>query len=112
DKVGNADEAGSVQVVYGSVNGLTGIGRKSWTKDTAGIRGVAQAGDRIGAVVVAGDFNRDGFDDLAIGAPGATVNGKANAGAVHILYGSSKGLRAAGNQVWMENSSRIGGTPQ
>ncbi|GAA2096897.1 FG-GAP repeat protein [Actinomadura alba] len=33
------------------------------------------------------DFNGDGFTDIAIGDPAATVNGKAQAGAVRLIYG-------------------------
>src|SRR3989442_15260083 len=42
--------------------------------------------------VAKGDFNGDGFADLAIGEPGATVGGFAAAGDVIVIYGSSNGL--------------------
>ena len=42
------------------------------------------------------DFNGDGFDDLAIGAPGED----SGAGLVHVLYGSATGLTATGSQTW------------
>ncbi len=44
----------------------------------------------LGASVTSGDFNQDGFDDLAMGAPLADYNGRSEAGRVYILYGSSK----------------------
>ncbi|CAM5319879.1 trypsin-like serine protease [Streptomyces abikoensis] len=37
------------------------------------------------------DFNGDGIEDVAIGDPKATVDGKAEAGAVHVVYGGGKG---------------------
>lgn len=40
------------------------------------------------------DFNGDGYADLAVGVPDEDINGKANAGSVNILYGSSAGLSA------------------
>jgi hypothetical protein len=47
---------------------------------------------------VKGDFNGDGFDDLAIGVPGEDVITEAgtitDAGAVNVIYGSSSGLSA------------------
>jgi FG-GAP repeat len=47
---------------------------------------------------VKGDFNGDGFDDLAIGVPGEDVVTAAGtiptAGAVNVIYGSSSGLSA------------------
>ncbi|MBO3746792.1 FG-GAP repeat protein [Streptosporangiaceae bacterium NEAU-GS5] len=45
-----------------------------------------------------GDFNGDGRDDLAIGIPGASVNGAAGAGAVQVLYGTADGLSSSGQQ--------------
>jgi len=35
------------------------------------------------------DFDGDGFDDLVVGVPMENVDGKADAGAVHVIYGSS-----------------------
>jgi hypothetical protein len=37
------------------------------------------------------DFNGDGFDDLAVGAPGEAVGGLFGAGAVNVLYGLAVG---------------------
>ncbi|MDO0914996.1 FG-GAP-like repeat-containing protein [Streptomyces sp. DT2A-34] len=45
------------------------------------------------------DFNGDGYPDLAIGAPGTTVNTQAGAGAVSVLYGSASGLSTSRKQV-------------
>ena len=42
-----------------------------------------QPGDAFGTSLVAGDFNGDGYDDLAVGAPGYDNH----AGAVAVLYG-------------------------
>ncbi|WP_406309839.1 hypothetical protein [Streptomyces sp. NBC_00623] len=43
------------------------------------------------AAKYADDFNGDGYRDLVVGAPDATVSGKAEAGAVVVLYGSAAG---------------------
>ncbi|HET8948317.1 MAG TPA: alkaline phosphatase D family protein, partial [Candidatus Polarisedimenticolia bacterium] len=57
--------------------------------------GVASAeGDRCGRALAAGDFNGDGFVDLAAGAPGRTTNGHPGAGAVLLFPGSGTGLGA------------------
>lgn len=45
------------------------------------------------------DFNGDGFADVAIGAPGTTVNTQERAGSVSVLYGSASGLAASRKQV-------------
>lgn len=50
-----------------------------------------------------GDYNGDGFADLAIGVPGEDPGGVAGSGAVNVLYGSGTGLTAAGDHF-------IGGT--
>ena len=39
--------------------------------------------------LAAGDFNGDGFDDLAVGEPGESV---INVGRVHIFYGGGAGI--------------------
>ena len=49
----------------------------------------ASEGDKSGySVSNAGDVNKDGFDDIIIGAPWADPNGKDNAGATYVVYGS------------------------
>ncbi|MBA2807813.1 FG-GAP repeat protein [Streptomyces sp. KM273126] len=58
------------------------------------------------------DFNGDGYRDLAIGAPGATVGGKAKAGAVSVVYGSSTGLKTTKYQTFSQNSAGIPGTAE
>ena len=35
-----------------------------------------------------GDFNGDGTDDIAVGAPGVAINGATNAGAVYVFNGT------------------------
>lgn len=57
-------------------------------------RGEQEAGDRFGAVVCSGDFNGDGFDDLAAGAPGEKIgfNFLFACGYVTVNRGSRHGL--------------------
>ena len=51
----------------------------------------AESGDRFGAALAVGDFDDDGFADLAVGAPGEDAGSTADAGTVNVLYGSSSG---------------------
>jgi hypothetical protein len=44
---------------------------------------------------VPGDFNGDGYRDLVLPVPGAALNGADRAGAVVVVYGSSRGVSSA-----------------
>ncbi len=77
DVAGQVD-AGAVDVVYGSAF-ASGPRHQFLSQADAAIPGEAEAGGRFGDDTAAGDFNGDGFDDLATGAWGDTVNAKAKA---------------------------------
>ncbi|HZB58589.1 MAG TPA: FG-GAP repeat protein, partial [Actinomycetota bacterium] len=94
---GENDFAGAVSVLYGSGGGLTGTGAQVFT----GVGGGAIVGS-FGAAVAAGDFDNDGFADLAAGAPFRSVGGQGAAGSVGVLYGSSGGLTATGGQLFTQ----------
>jgi hypothetical protein len=81
-------DAGVVHVLFTdpSTGLLTAIGSKYYTQDTPGIQDKVEPHDSFGIAVATGDFDADGNDDLAIGAPGETLNGLQSAGAVNILY--------------------------
>jgi hypothetical protein len=99
--------AGAVNVIYGGVLGLTATGNQFWNQDSSGINGVAASNERFGTALAVGDFNGDGFDDLAIGVNGDPVNGQGVAGAVNVIYGSATGLKATGDQLWSQDSPGI-----
>ena len=48
------------------------------------------ASSRLGSVVVCGDVNGDGRDDIVCGVPTAEANGKLQAGEVWVVYGSAQ----------------------
>ena len=63
-------KAGAVVLLKGSAEGLTGAGAQAFSQDTAGVPGVAEAGDFMGAGVRLLDVNNDGMADLTASAPG------------------------------------------
>ena len=85
--------AGEAYVVYGSKGGFG----KSF--DLASLNGKngfrldgVNTNDYAGKLVdAAGDINGDGYDDLLVGARGADVDGKVDAGATYVVFGSKGG---------------------
>nr|CTQ88531.1 putative integrin-like protein [Kibdelosporangium sp. MJ126-NF4] len=80
------DLGGSVQVVPGGAS-LPGAPSALVNQNSPGVGLGMEADDRFGTALATADFNGDGLADVAIGNPGESVNGLANAGTVSILYG-------------------------
>ncbi|WP_327354674.1 FG-GAP-like repeat-containing protein [Streptomyces sp. NBC_01304] len=59
-----------------------------------------------------GDFNGDGYRDVAFAAPYANVAGKGMAGYVAVVYGGATGLDPAKRTVINQSSAGIPGTPE
>lgn len=104
--------AGAVNVLYGSPAGLTAAGNQIWHQDIADVDGAAETGDNFGTSVASGDFNGDGDDDLAAGAPFEAVGSVVAAGAVNVLYGSAAGLAAANDQIWHQDVPDVEGAAE
>ena len=102
---------GAVHVLYGSSSGLKASGSQFWHQDKSGIADHTEPFEAFGRELIAGDFNDDGRDDLAINVE-ETINGAEYAGAVHVLYGSSSGLKSNGSQFWHQNKSGVNGSCQ
>jgi hypothetical protein len=107
--VGTVSRAGAVHVLYGASAGLSGSGSQLWHQDVAGIEETAETNDHFGSSLAAGDFNGDGFVDLAIGVSRESF-GAQGLGVVHVLYGTSTGLTASGSQLWDKDVAGIEGT--
>ena len=90
------DGTGAVQIVFGSSFGLLFANNVIYRQGEAGGGGLAETGDEFGSTLAAGDFDGDGFDDLAVGAPledeGSFPLGSADTGAISVLYGSAGGF--------------------
>lgn len=84
---------GAVLVVYGSEFSLLFGAHQLLNQGSFGE--LPEPGDDFGRTLAAGDFNHDGFADLAMGAPGEDLAGAGqfNVGLVIVSYGSAEGLR-------------------
>ncbi|MEX2393915.1 MAG: FG-GAP repeat protein [Actinomycetota bacterium] len=89
---GENGSAGAIQVLYSQ--GAAGLAagdpgstafNRVITQNSPGVEGVAEAGDLFGYAVASGDFNSDGIDDLAIGAPREDIGSRKDAGVLHII---------------------------
>jgi hypothetical protein len=69
----------------------------------------AQAAD---TVYPPGDYNGDGWPDLAVGVPHAEVDGKRDAGYVHVLWGGPDGPGTLGSTRVTQATSGVPGTPE
>jgi hypothetical protein len=108
EDIGPAADAGGVAVVYGTATeGLRPEGDQFWHQDAADVEDTAEAGDRLGGSLAAGQLDGDGFADLAAGVAGEDVDGLTDAGAVTVLYGSATGISAARDQWWSQDTQEI-----
>lgn len=111
DRGGN--DAGIIEVLYNNGFSLDSLnGDEELSQFAAAVEGSAEDGDRFGAALIAGDFDGDGYEDLAIGVPGEKVSGQGHAGAVNVLYGRSSGLSALGDQFFAQDYDGLSGKPQ
>ena len=75
------------------------------------INGLPEAGSSLGSAIAAGDFDGDGFSDVALGAPAADAGGNSR-GQVFVLWGhdppfpavvnASDGFVLSGDPIWTE----------
>ena len=87
ENVGGDAAAGAVSALFGAGGGLGTAGGQLFTQ----VGGAVEDGDFFGATLATGDFNQNGFADLAVGAPFEDVGPDELAGAVSVLYGAGGG---------------------
>ncbi|WP_217176920.1 VCBS repeat-containing protein [Streptomyces sp. AC495_CC817] len=93
--VGGASGAGQIVALYGSASGVTSTKRATISQNTTGVPGSAEKNDAFGWVSAYGDYNNDGYDDLAVSALAEDVDGDTDGGTVLIVWGSASGLSGA-----------------
>jgi hypothetical protein len=105
--------AGTANVLFGSAFGLQADSPDDqlWSQTSPSVKGRGEEGDLFGAAVAAGDFNADGFSDLAVGVEGDRVFNVVGAGSVNVLYGAAHGLQADGpdDQLWDQGRPGVKG---
>jgi hypothetical protein len=112
EDIGTIDSAGAVFVYSGAAGGPENSGFLLLTQDTAGIPDQAEPNDAFGAALACGDFDGDGFDDLAIGAPGERIGTVDLAGWIVAVPGSGTGLLAAGSIAFSQAEPLIQSDPE
>lgn len=107
--VGAARGAGAVHVLPGSAGGATARGDQYLDGGSFAF-GAAQADADFGGSLTAGDFDGDGWSDIAVGAPYASVGGAADAGMVVLVPGSYQGLVPTDAMPLTEDTTGVAGT--
>ncbi|MDQ0776981.1 hypothetical protein QF026_005447 [Streptomyces aurantiacus] len=104
--------AAAVAVSAASFLLLAGLGIAAAPASFAGTPGGTAANDRNS------DFDGDGYDDVLIGAPSGTVDGKKGAGFVTVQYGAANGIGTnnsvpkARTAVFSQSTAGVPGTSQ
>ena len=124
ERCGTSTNCGAVEVIYGSQIGLVVYGVENppnplshdyFTQSNLGGSGdqLSEAGDTFGNVLCSGDFDNDGFDDLAIGAQAERLGTSVpSAGMVSVVYGSELGLDLTRNDFFTQDTSGVNGSAE
>jgi hypothetical protein len=104
--------SGAVAVLHGSPTGFDATTAESWTQNTTGIAGTAEAGDGFGTSIAVGQLDADTPADVAVGVPGDRAGTSQHTGGVHIFYGQDNGLSAAADLLLTQNSPGTQGTSE
>jgi hypothetical protein len=113
ETVGKVNGAGTVHVLFGTPTGLVGTGSAMFHQGVTGVGSDPEDGDRFAQTVATGDFDADGHDDLAVGAPGESVGTVRLAGAVNVIYSAPGGLNTGRiSQLFTQGTTGIGSDPE
>jgi hypothetical protein len=102
---------GLVVALKASGSRLVAGGATAVSQSSPGMPGEVDQRGAFGASLAAADLDRDGRDDLAIGAPFRDVGSVTDAGSVFVVRGSSAGLTSRGAKLYTQGSPGMPGTP-
>jgi|GEM_PF-992970 len=84
--LGPRDNAGMFHVLHGSSAGTSKFDVQVYVQNSGFARSANEAGDRYASALAVGDFDGNGLDDLAVGAPNEALGQRTNAGMITVLY--------------------------
>lgn len=103
---------GAIAVIYGKQGGKLGDGGSSCTsQNSPQVGGTAETGDNFGAQLAVGNLDRDGIDELVVGADAEAVGTAQNAGTYWVLASSGTGGDLTG-PAFSQNSTGVAGTAE
>lgn len=116
-EAGQFDKDGSrIHISYGGPKlPRTAADVLTYTQDSPGVPGVAEADDRWGSAVAVGDTDADGYADVVVGAPwetGTDLTATHQSGSVTVLRGSASGITGTGSKVFTQNTAGIPSTSE
>jgi hypothetical protein len=89
--------AGGIRIAYGSASGLADPGSVI-DQDAPGVEDTSEAHDLFGYSLASGDFDGNGYDDVAVG-----VVNENQVGAVQVFFSSASGLEPAADLLLSQN---------
>ncbi len=107
-------DAGMIFIYYGGQISSGNMGLSSAIRDTLfqsspNVQGTSETNDLFGYSLASGDFNNNGFDDLAIGVPFEGIEPIPVAGLVQVFYGNNLGL-INDDQIWQQSDMAAAAT--
>ena len=98
--------AADIVVLYGSATGLSASDGRVF--DANGVGDPSSVADKFGSALAVGDFDGDGYADIAAGA----YESEAGEGGVGVLYGAATGVTATRAQWLTQDTAGVPGTAE